>query len=62
MQMPSKTVDRTKVKTVIFHLPDGQAYQVSVDGMEHFIEFGLGKICDTSDIDGIVHYFPRGNS
>jgi hypothetical protein len=22
----------------------------------------IGHICDTSDIDGVIHFFPKGNA
>ncbi len=55
-------IDMAKVETVVYHLPDGKSYAVHVDSIEQFMEFGPGQVCDTSDIDGIVHFFPRGNA
>jgi len=26
------------------------------------LDMELGDICDTSDIDGVLHFFPRGNA
>lgn len=58
------TIDFTKVDTLVYHLPDGPALSVAMDGLEDIIEFDmeLGDICDTSEIDGVVHFFPRGNA
>lgn len=61
-KLPSRVIDMSKVQAVIYHMPDGQALAIPVDGLEQFIEFGLGTICDTSEVDGLVHFFPRGNA
>ncbi|WP_240194992.1 hypothetical protein [Desulfobulbus rhabdoformis] len=57
-------IDLSKVDTLIYHLPDGPTFSVEMDGMADFLDFEmeLGDICDTSDIDGVVHFFPRGNA
>ncbi|WP_457574229.1 hypothetical protein [Desulfolithobacter sp.] len=57
-------IDLSKVETLIYHLPDGPSFSLEMKGMEDFIEIELeiGDICDTSDIDGVVHFFPRGNA
>lgn len=55
-------IDMSKVRVVVYHLSDGQSFAVPYDGLEQFAEFGYGKICDTSDIDGVIHFFPRGNA
>ena len=57
-------IDLTKVNTLIYHLPDGPIYSVEVDGLDGFFDLDteLGDICDTSDIDGVLHFFPRGNA
>lgn len=52
----------SKVRTIIYHLPDGQAVALSIDNMDDYMDFSLGEICDTSDINGVIHYFPRGNA
>jgi len=62
VEIISKPVDLSKVRTVIYHLPNGPAYSIEVEGVSDLIEFGFGDICDTSDIDGIVHFFPKGNA
>jgi len=58
------TIDFTKVDTLIYHLPNGQALSVHMNGFEDLfdIEMEMGDICDTSEIDGIVHFFPKGNA
>lgn len=60
----SNPVDLSKVNTLIYHLPDGPTFAVEMDAFNSFIdlEMELGDICDTSDIDGVLHFFPRGNA
>lgn len=57
-------VDLSAASTIIYHLPGGPALTVQVDGVEEYIDLELeqGHVCDTSDIDGTVHFFPRGNA
>ncbi|GAB4343120.1 MAG: hypothetical protein Kow0089_18680 [Desulfobulbaceae bacterium] len=59
-----RAIDFTKVDTLVYHLPDGPALSVEMDGLADIIDFEMeyGDICDTSDIDGVVHFFPRGNA
>jgi len=60
----SNHVDLSKVNTLIYHLPDGPTFSVEMNGFDGFIDFDMefGDICDTSDIDGVLHFFPRGNA
>ncbi len=57
-------IDFSSVDTVIYHLPDGPALSLKIDGIEEYLdlELEIGHVCDTSDIDGVVHFFPRGNA
>ncbi|MFZ5775866.1 MAG: hypothetical protein ACOY3Z_10325 [Thermodesulfobacteriota bacterium] len=55
-------IDTTTVRTVVFHLPDGQQVAISTEGIGQFVELGPGRVCDTSEIDGVLHFFPRGNA
>ena len=57
-------VDLSKVSTLIYHLPEGPALSVEMDGSDFFfdLEMELGDVCDTSDIDGVLHFFPKGNA
>jgi hypothetical protein len=57
-------VDFSKVDTLIYHLPDGPAFSVAMNGFEDLfdMEMEMGEICDTSEIDGVVHFFPKGNA
>lgn len=58
----SKVIDLARANTIVFHLPDGEALALPVEEMEGDLELGLGKVCDTSEINGEIHYFPRGNA
>ena len=60
--LAANQIDMSKVRTVIYHLPDGKTMALSVDALEDYMDFSLGNICDTSEIDGVVHYFPKGNA
>lgn len=64
MKLFSRPVDLTSADTVIYHLPDGPPLSLSIDGLEAFIDLDLevGHVCDTSEIDGTIHFFPRGNA
>ncbi len=62
MRLLDKPVDLTKVQIIVYHLPDGEAFAVQLDNVGQFFELGFGEICDTSEIDGIIHFFPRGNA
>lgn len=62
MQLNDMSIDTSKVRTVIFHMPDGQRFTINMNGLEEFVDLGPGRICDTSEIDGVVHFFPRGNA
>ncbi len=58
----SLSIDLAKVRKVIYHLPDGRAIALKLEGLEELMDLRHGKICDTSEIDGIVHFFPRGHA
>ncbi len=57
-------VDLSSAETVIYHVPDGPSFMLPTEGIKEYIDLELeqGDICDTSDIDGIVHFFPKGNA
>lgn len=59
-----RSIDFTKVETLVYHLPNGPSLSVEMEGLEGLIDFDMemGDICDTSDIDGVVHFFPKGNA
>ena len=60
----SNPIDFSKVDTLVYHLPDGPSFSVQMEGVEELfdLEMEVGDICDTSEIDGVVHFFPRGNA
>ena len=57
-------VDFTKVHTLVCHLPEGSSLALPPEGIEEFlqIELNTGHVCDTSEIDGVIHFFPKGNA
>ncbi len=59
-----RPIDFSKVDTLIYHLPDGPSFAVQMEGIEDLIDIDMemGDVCDTSDIDGVVHFFPKGNA
>jgi hypothetical protein len=61
--LPS-TIDISKVQTLLYHFPDGKVLRLEIQDIEQLatLKFEVGKFCDTSDIDGILHFYPRGNS
>ncbi len=61
MKLFSPPIDLTAVSTVVYHLPDGPALSLKIDGIEEYLdlELELGHICDTSAIDGVIHFFPK---
>ncbi len=58
------TIDFSKVDTLIYHLPDGPTLSVNMNNIEEVfdLEMEMGEVCDTSEIDGVIHFFPRGNA
>ncbi|MDH3347369.1 MAG: hypothetical protein OEM02_04605 [Desulfobulbaceae bacterium] len=60
----TRPIDLSKVDKLIYHLPDGPPLSLEVNGLEDLIDFEmeLGDVCDTSEIDGVVHFFPKGNA
>ncbi len=64
MKLLPNTIDFSKVQTLLYHFPDGKVLQFEIKNVEHLatLEFELGRFCDTSDINGILHFYPRGNS
>jgi hypothetical protein len=35
-----------------------------MEGLEEMIDLDMeiGEVCDTSEIDGVIHFFPKGNA
>lgn len=59
-----RSIDFSKVETLVYHLPDGPAFSVEMEGLEDLIDIDMemGDVCDTSEIDGVLHFFPKGNA
>ena len=64
MNFLPNTIDISKVETLLYHFPDGKVLKLEINSMKNLsnLEFELGRFCDTSDINGILHFYPRGNS
>ena len=64
MKLFVRPVDLTSVSTIVYHLPDGPSLSLEIDGIEEYVDLDLemGHFCDTSDIDGTLHFFPKGNA
>lgn len=64
MKLFVRPVDFSRVQTLVYHLPEGPTLTLPPEGIAEFLELELdvGHICDTSDIDGVVHFFPKGNA
>ncbi len=60
----SNSIDLSKVNTLIYHLPDGPTFSVEMNELMGFLDLDMemGDICDTSEIDGVLHFFPKGNA
>jgi hypothetical protein len=57
-----KRVDLAGVQTIVYHLLGGEALAVPVEEFEGYFDPGFGEVCDTSEFNGEVHYFHRGNA
>lgn len=64
MNFLPKTVDISKVETLLYHFPDGKVLQLEVKDIQSLSskKFEHGRFCDTSHINGILHFYPQGNS
>ncbi len=64
MKLFVRPLDFSRVQTLVYHLPEGPSMTMPTEGIEEFLELELdvGHVCDTSDIDGVVHFFPKGNA
>ena len=59
-----RSIDLSKVETLVYHLPEGPALSVEMGELDGIfdLDMEIGDICDTSDIDGVMHFFPKGNA
>ena len=57
-------IDISKIQALIYHFPNGQMLQIEIKDIKQLaaLEFEIGKLCDTSHIDGKLHFYPMGNS
>ena len=64
MKFLPNSIDISKVETLLYHFPDGKVLKLEINSTKNLstLEFELGRFCDTSDINGILHFYPRGNS
>lgn len=60
----ARPIDFSKVETLVYHLPDGPSFSMEMNDVAELFNFEMefGDICDTSDIDGVIHFFPKGNA
>jgi len=64
MNLFSRSIDLSRAMTLVYHLPNGPSLAIQLDGTEDLfdIDLEMGEVCDTSEIDGVVHFFPRGSA
>jgi len=58
------TVDISKIHTLLYHFPDGKVLRLEIKDIEQLetLKFEVGRYLDTSEFDGILHFYPHGNS
>lgn len=59
-----RPIDLSNVETLVYHLPDGPALSLEMEGLDGAfdLDMEIGHVCDTSEIDGVMHFFPKGNA
>ena len=64
MKFLPDTIDISKVQTLLYHFLDGKVLQLEINNIDQLstLEFELGRFCDTSDINGMLHFYPKGNA
>ncbi len=62
LPLASMPIDPAKVRTVVYHLPDGETLVLETDGFEDFFLLPFARVCDTSEINGVVHVYPFGTA
>lgn len=60
--MTYQPIDLAKVKTVVYHLPDGKALVIPAETVAQSLDLELGSVCDISEINGILHFYPKGHA
>lgn len=58
------SIDITKIQTLLYHFPDGKVLKLDIKDIDQLsaLQFEVGRFCDTTAINGILHFYPRGNS
>jgi len=58
------TIDVSKIQALIYHFPDGKMIKMVIKDIKQLsvLELEIGKLCDNTDIDGSLHFYPRGNT
>ena len=64
MDFLPRTLDVSKIEALVYHFPDGHKLRLEIKDLEQLavLKFEVGKLCDTTHIDGALHFYPRGNS
>ncbi len=64
MKLAKPLIDLDEIDTVVYHIPGGPTIQLGINEAQEFLDFDLemGDYCDTSAIDGTLHFFPKGNA
>lgn len=62
MKMTYQPIDLEKVKTIVYHLPDGKALVIPAEIVAQALDLELGSVCDISEINGILHFYPKGHA
>ena len=64
MKFFTRPIDLSHVDTIIYHLQGGPSLSVQIDTVVDYIDLDMemGYVCDTSKVNGVVHFFPKGNA
>ena len=64
MKCITQSHDLSHAHTLIYHMPNGETVEINLDDYALLLEFGLefGRVCNTAEIDGIIHFFPLGHA
>ncbi len=62
MKLSCHPINISRVHTLVYHLPGDEKVTINVESPEQFYDLGLevARICDTSEVDGVLHVFPYG--
>lgn len=63
MQQHFLSIDLAKVQAIVYHLPEGGEVTLPVQPfLDIFLEQRAGRFCDTTEANGLLHFFPLGNA